>query len=73
MSKNVEFITRFVEILGGDNFLLCDQIGQDELFEMQNGIAHLIADNANEGLGLAKHIASLCPVTFETSEVTMRY
>ena len=65
MSKNVEFITKFVEILGGDNFLLCDQIGQDELFEMQDAIAHLIADNANEGLGLARHIASLCPITFD--------
>ena len=69
MSKNVEFITRFVEILGGDNFLLCDQIGQDELFEMQDAIAHLIADNANEGLGLARHIASLCPTTFQTSKM----
>ena len=69
MSKNVEFITKFVEILGGDNFLLCDQIGQDELFEMQDAIAHLIADNANEGLGLARHIASLCPTTFQTSKM----
>ena len=68
MSKNVEFITRFVEILGGDDFLLCDMIGQDELFEMQDGIANLIADNANEGLGLAKHIASLCPTTFITEK-----
>ena len=69
MSKNVEFITRFVEILGGDNFLLCDQINQDDLFEMQDAIAHLIADNANEGLGLAKHIASLCPTSFQTSKM----
>ena len=69
MSKNVEFITKFVEILGGDNFLLCDRIDQDDLFEMQDGIANLIADNANEGLGLAKHIASLCPTTFQTSKM----
>jgi hypothetical protein len=69
MSKNVEFITRFVEILGGDNFLLCDQINQEDLFEMQDAIAHLIADNANEGLGLAKHIASLCPTSFQTSKM----
>jgi len=68
MSKNVEFITRFVEILGGDDFLLCDMIGQDELFEMQDGIANLIADNANQGLGLAKHIASLCPTSFKTEK-----
>jgi hypothetical protein len=68
MSKNVEFITRFVEILGGDNFLLCDRIDQDDLFEMQDGIANLIADNANEGLGLAKHIVSLCPTTFKTEK-----
>jgi len=69
MSKNVEFITRFVEILGGDNFLLCDRIDQDVLFKMQDGIANLIADNANEGLGLARHIASLCPTTFKTDKV----
>jgi hypothetical protein len=34
--KNVLFIEEFIEILGGDNFFLCDLIDQEELFTMQD-------------------------------------
>ena len=64
MTKNVEFIDKFIDILGGDNFLLCDMIDQEELTDIQDGLAQLIAENANEGLGLAKFIADKCPNCF---------
>ena len=47
--KNVEFIEEFIEILGGDNFFLCDLIDKEELFTMQGELAQLICDNANNG------------------------
>jgi hypothetical protein len=69
MSKNVEFIDKFIDILGGDNFLLCDMIDQEELVDIQDGLANLIAEYANEGLGLAKFIADKCPNCFKTETV----
>ena len=41
--KNVLFIEEFIEILGGDNFFLCDLIDQDDLFTMQDELGKLIA------------------------------
>jgi hypothetical protein len=66
MTKNVQFIDELCELMG-DNFFLCDQYHQDDLFTMQDSIAKLIADNANEGLGLAKYMVSKFPSTFKTS------
>ena len=66
MSKNVQFIDKLCELMGGDRFLLCDQYDQDDLFEMQDKIAKLIANNANEGLGLAKFMVGKFPSTFRT-------
>ena len=69
MSKNVEFIDQLCELMGGDRFFLCDQYCQDDLFEMQDNIANLIAENANEGLGLAKYMVDKFPSTFKTEQV----
>jgi|TARA_R110000868_G_scaffold66861_1_gene198794 hypothetical protein len=66
MSKNVQFIDELCELMGGDRFFLCDQYDQDDLFEMQDKIAKLIANNANEGLGLAKFMVGKFPSTFQT-------
>ena len=66
MSKNVEFIDKLCELMGGDRFFLCDQYCQDDLFEMQDNIANLIAENANNGLGLAKYMVNKFPSTFKT-------
>ena len=69
MSKNVEFIDQLCELMGGDRFFLCDQYDQDDLFEMQDSIANLIAENANNGLGLAKYMVNKFPSTFKTEQV----
>jgi hypothetical protein len=69
MSKNVEFIDQLCELMGGDKFFLCDQYCQDDLFEMQDNIANLIAENANDGLGLAKYMVNKFPSTFKTEQV----
>ena len=69
MSKNVEFIDQLCELMGGDRFFLCDQYDQDDLFEMQDKIANLIAENANDGLGLAKYMVNKFPSTFKTEQV----
>ena len=66
MSKNVQFIDELCELMGGDRFFLCDQYDQDDLFEMQDKIAKLIVNNANEGLGLAKFMVGKFPSTFKT-------
>ena len=66
MTKNVQFIDELCELMGGDKFFLCDQYCQDDLFEMQDKIANLIADNANDGLGLAKYMVGKFPSTFKT-------
>jgi hypothetical protein len=65
MSRNVEFIDKLCELMG-DGFFLCDQYCQDDLFEMQDGIAKHIANSANEGLGLAKFMVTKFPNTFKT-------
>ena len=69
MSKNVEFIDKLCELMGGDNFFLRDRYSQDELFEMQDNIANHIAKNANEGLGLAEYMVNKFPRTFKTEQV----
>ena len=69
MSKNVDFIDQLCVLMGGDNFFLCDQYCQDDLFEMQDNIANLIAENANDGLGLAKCMVNKFPSTFKTEQV----
>lgn len=66
MSKNIDFIDQLCELMGGDRFFLCDRYDQDDLFEMQDKIANLIADNANNGLGLAKYMVNKFPSTFKT-------
>ena len=68
MSKNVEFIDQLCELMG-EGFFLRDQYCQDDLFEMQDNIANLIAENANEGLGLAKYMVDKFPSTFKTEQV----
>jgi hypothetical protein len=62
--KNVEFIEEFIEILGGDNFFLCDRIDQDDLFTMQDQLAQLIANHSNNGTSVARHLVPLLPNTF---------
>mgnify|MGYP003629063247 CR=1 FL=1 len=69
MSKNVDFIDQLCVLMGGDNFFLCDQYCQDDLFEMQDKIANLIVENANNGLGLAKYMVNKFPSTFKTEQV----
>ena len=68
MSRNVEFIDKLCELMG-DGFFLCDQYCQDDLFEMQDGIAKHIANSANEGLGLAKFMVTKFPNTFKTEQL----
>ena len=68
MSKNVEFIDQLCELMG-EGFFLRDQYCQDDLFEMQDSIANLIAENANDGLGLAKYMVNKFPSTFKTEQV----
>ena len=63
--KNVEFIEEFIEILGGDNFFLCDLIDKDQLFTMQGELAQLICDHANNGTSVARHLVPLLPNTFK--------
>ena len=65
MSKNVDFIDQLCVLMGGDNFFLCDQYCQDDLWQMQDNIANHIANNANAGLGLAKHMVNNFPSTFK--------
>jgi hypothetical protein len=63
--KNVEFIEEFIEILGGDNFFLCDLLDQEELFTMQDRLAKLICDHANNGTSVARHLVPLLPKVFK--------
>ena len=64
---NKLFITKLTEYLGGDKFFLCDLIDQDDLFEMQDKIATLIATAANAGIPSAKTMVALLPNSFQTS------
>jgi hypothetical protein len=66
MTKNVEFIDQLCELMG-EGFFLRDQYDQDDLFTMQDSIAKLIANNANQGLVLAKYMVGKFPSTFQTS------
>ena len=63
--KNVEFIEEFIEILGGDNFFLCDLIDQEQLFTMQDQLGQLIVNHANNGTSVARHLVPLLPRTFK--------
>ena len=66
---NVQFIDELCKALGNDKFLLSDMIWQEDLFKMQDSIAKLIAEQANAGLGLAKHMVKQFPNSFQTEEV----
>lgn len=66
---NIQFIDELCKRLGNDKFLLSDMIWQEDLFEMQESIAKLIAEQANAGLGLAKHMVKQFPNSFQTEEV----
>ncbi len=63
--KNVLFIEEFIEILGGDNFFLCDLIDQEQLFTMQDQLSQLICNHANGGTSVARHLVPLLPRTFK--------
>ena len=69
MISNGEFIDKLCELMGGDNFFMCDQYDQDTLFEMQDSIAKHITESANEGSSLASKIIENFPRTFTTEEV----
>ncbi len=63
---NTKFITEFTELLGADDFFLCDRIDQDQLFAMQDGIANLIANASNDGNIMATKMVKLLPNVFKT-------
>ena len=62
---NTKFITEFTELLGGDNFFLCDTIDQDQLYTMQDSLAILIAHASNEDNVLATKMVELLPHVFK--------
>lgn len=66
--KNSEFITQLCEILK-DDFFLCDMIYQEELFEMQDQLANLICQAANDGLPMAKQMIKNFPRTFKIEKL----
>ncbi len=68
MTKNVQFIDELCEILG-EQFFFMDRIDQDDLFEMQDNLAKLIASNATEGLGLANYMVEKFPNTFKVEKL----
>lgn len=68
MSTNIEFITKFTEILG-DDFFLSDMIHQEELFEKQDAMAKLLCEYANEGSSIANRMVNLLPNTFRQEKV----
>ena len=63
---NSKFTQSIAEILG-DEFFLSDMIHQDELFEMQDKLAKLICEGANQNLPIAKSMVKKLPQTFQTS------
>ena len=69
MIRNKEFIDKLCELMGGDNFFMCDQYDQDELFGMQDSIAEYITESANEGSSFASKMIDNFPRTFTTEEV----
>jgi hypothetical protein len=68
MSTNIEFITKFTELLG-DDFFLSDMIHQEELFEKQDAIAKLLCDYANDGSSLANRMVKCLPKTFRQEKI----
>ncbi len=68
MSTNIEFITKFTEILG-DDFFLSDMIHQEELFEKQDAMAKLLCEYANEGSSIANRMVNLLPNTFREEKI----
>tara|TARA_B110000977_G_scaffold40833_1_gene54993 strand:- start:1084 stop:1290 length:207 start_codon:yes stop_codon:yes gene_type:complete len=68
MSTNIEFITKFTEILG-DDFFLSDMIHQEELFEKQDAMAKLLCEYANEGSSIANRMVNLLPNTFRQEKI----
>lgn len=68
MSTNIEFITKFTEILG-DDFFLSDMIHQEELFEKQDALAKLLCEYANEGSSIANRMVNLLPNTFREEKI----
>ena len=63
---NSKFTQAIAKILG-DEFFLCDMIHQDELFEMQDKLAKLICEGANQNLPIAKSMVKKLSKTFKTS------
>ena len=63
---NTQFTQKLAEALG-DDFFLCDRLDQEELFELQDKVANLIATASNEGCGIAKAMVKKLPQTFTTS------
>lgn len=63
---NSKFTQAIAKILG-DEFFLCDMIHQDELFEMQDRLAELICEGANQDLPIAKSMVKQLPKTFKKS------
>ena len=68
MSTNIEFITKFTELLG-DDFFLSDMIHQEELFEKQDAIAKLLCDYANDGSSLANRMVKCLHKTFRQEKI----
>tara|TARA_B110000914_G_scaffold145027_1_gene126930 strand:- start:27 stop:233 length:207 start_codon:yes stop_codon:yes gene_type:complete len=68
MSTNIEFITKFTELLG-DDFFLSDMIHQEELFEKQDAMAKLLCEYANEGSSIANRMVNLLPNTFRQEKI----
>lgn len=65
---NVQFISELCKLLGNDEFFYRDLYDQDDLFEMQDSIAKLLAEQANAGLGLARQMVKQFPNAFRTEE-----
>ena len=63
---NTKFTQAIAKILG-DEFFLSDMIHQDELFKMQDKLAELICEGANQDLPIAKSMVKQLPKTFKKS------
>ena len=61
--SETQFIQSVAKTLG-DEFFLSDMIYQEDLAVMQDNLARLIAQHANEGSRLAMRFADCCPLTF---------
>lgn len=56
--NNQKFAEALVKVLGGDNFFLTDRLDQEELFQIQDGLANLIAEVANGPVGAANDLCN---------------